>query len=133
MARPGIIASKKGLVPPGPTGCDPGLTFFFQALNIPIKIGKGQIEISNRNLRTQPRRQQQLRRRQHWWVKKKATIKKSAAAKKKAAIQNKNTHDAQWASLLNPSIEFVVYAVREGMPTDCGFRAPRIAAKFSQN
>eukprot|EP01083_Nonionella_stella_P252710 870367_1 len=47
MARPGIIAPNNVLVPPGPTGCDPGQTSFFQALNIPTKIVKGQIEITN--------------------------------------------------------------------------------------
>lgn len=33
------------MVPPGPTGCDPGQTSFFQALNIATKIQKAQIEI----------------------------------------------------------------------------------------
>lgn len=47
MARPGIIAPNDVMVPPGPTGCDPGQTSFFQALNIPTKIVKGQIEITN--------------------------------------------------------------------------------------
>jgi len=34
-------------VPAGPTGCDPGQTSFFQVLQIPTKIVKGQIEITN--------------------------------------------------------------------------------------
>jgi len=35
------------IVPAGPTGCDPGQTSFFQVLQIPTKIVKGQIEITN--------------------------------------------------------------------------------------
>jgi large subunit ribosomal protein LP0 len=35
-------------VDPGPTGCDPGQTAWFQALNIPTKINKGQIEMISR-------------------------------------------------------------------------------------
>ena len=35
------------IVPAGPTGCDPGQTSFFQALNIATKINKSQIEIIN--------------------------------------------------------------------------------------
>jgi large subunit ribosomal protein LP0 len=34
-------------VPAGATGCDPGQTSFFQVLQIPTKIVKGQIEITN--------------------------------------------------------------------------------------
>lgn len=34
-------------IPAGPTGCDPGQTNFFQVLQIPTKIVKGQIEITN--------------------------------------------------------------------------------------
>lgn len=44
-ARVGLIAPVNVVVPPGPTGCDPGQTAFFQALNIATKIVKGQIEI----------------------------------------------------------------------------------------
>jgi len=44
-ARVGLFAPVDVIVPPGPTGCDPGQTAFFQALNIATKIVKGQIEI----------------------------------------------------------------------------------------
>lgn len=44
-ARVGSIAQKDVFVPPGPTGCDPGQTSFFQVLGIPTKIQRGQIEI----------------------------------------------------------------------------------------
>jgi len=44
-AKVGQVAEKDVLVPPGPTGCDPGQTQWFQALNVPTKIVKGQIEI----------------------------------------------------------------------------------------
>jgi len=46
-ARPGAIAPVDVTVPPGPTGCDPGQTSFFQVLQIPTKIQKGQIEITS--------------------------------------------------------------------------------------
>jgi len=46
-ARIGAIAPVDVKVPPGPTGCDPGQTSFFQVLQIPTKIVKGQIEITN--------------------------------------------------------------------------------------
>lgn len=46
-ARPGSIAPVDVTVPPGPTGCDPGQTSFFQVLQIPTKIVKGQIEITS--------------------------------------------------------------------------------------
>jgi large subunit ribosomal protein LP0 len=46
-ARPGMIAPLDVYVPPGPTGLDPGQTNFFQALNIPTKIFKGQIEMTS--------------------------------------------------------------------------------------
>jgi len=46
-AKVGAIAPINVVVPPGPTGCDPGQTAFFQALNIGTKIQKGQIEIVN--------------------------------------------------------------------------------------
>jgi large subunit ribosomal protein LP0 len=44
-ARIGVEAPCEVRVPPGPTGCDPGQTSFFQALNIATKISRGQIEI----------------------------------------------------------------------------------------
>jgi len=46
-AKVGNIASCDVFVPPGLTGLDPSQTSFFQALNIPTKINKGQIEISS--------------------------------------------------------------------------------------
>jgi large subunit ribosomal protein LP0 len=46
-ARVGAVAPSDVFVPPGPTGCDPGQTSFFQVLQIPTKIAKGQIEITN--------------------------------------------------------------------------------------
>jgi large subunit ribosomal protein LP0 len=48
IARPGVIAPNDVVVPPGPTGLDPGQTSFFQALNIATKIFKGQIEITSK-------------------------------------------------------------------------------------
>lgn len=45
-ARAGAIAPVDVVVPAGPTGCDPGQTSFFQVLQIPTKIQKGQIEIT---------------------------------------------------------------------------------------
>jgi len=47
-ARIGAIAPCDVWVEPGPTGCDPGQTAWFQALNIPTKINKGQIEMISR-------------------------------------------------------------------------------------
>lgn len=44
-ARAGVIAESTVIVPAGPTGCDPGQTSWFQALNVPTKISRGQIEI----------------------------------------------------------------------------------------
>jgi len=44
-AKVGQVAENDVVVPPGPTGCDPGQTQWFQALNVPTKIVKGQIEI----------------------------------------------------------------------------------------
>lgn len=44
-AKAGSIAPSNVIVPAGPTGCDPGQTGFFQALNIATKITRGQIEI----------------------------------------------------------------------------------------
>jgi len=46
-ARVGAIAPVAVTIPAGPTGCDPGQTNFFQVLQIPTKIVKGQIEITN--------------------------------------------------------------------------------------
>jgi len=46
-ARVGSVAPVEVVVPAGPTGCDPGQTSFFQVLQIPTKIVKGQIEITN--------------------------------------------------------------------------------------
>lgn len=46
-ARVGAISPVDVVVPAGPTGCDPGQTNFFQVLQIPTKIVKGQIEITN--------------------------------------------------------------------------------------
>jgi len=46
-ARVGAIAPVDVIVPAGPTGADPGQTSFFQVLQIPTKIVKGQIEITN--------------------------------------------------------------------------------------
>jgi len=47
-ARVGAVAPIDVYVEPGPTGCDPGQTSWFQALNIPTKINKGQIEMISR-------------------------------------------------------------------------------------
>lgn len=47
-AKAGTLAPSDVFVPPGGTGMDPGQTSFFQALNIPTKIFKNQIEILNR-------------------------------------------------------------------------------------
>jgi len=44
-ARVGQLAECDVTIPPGPTGCDPGQTAWFQALNVATKIQKGQIEI----------------------------------------------------------------------------------------
>jgi large subunit ribosomal protein LP0 len=51
-ARVGSIAPIDVIVPPGPTGADPGQTSFFQALQIATKIQKGQIEIVSEVLLT---------------------------------------------------------------------------------
>lgn len=47
-ARVGSVSPVDVFVEPGPTGCDPGQTAWFQALNIPTKINKGQIEMISR-------------------------------------------------------------------------------------
>lgn len=44
-AKSGMFAPVDVIVPPGPTGLDPGQTSFFQALNIGTKISRGSIEI----------------------------------------------------------------------------------------
>jgi len=44
-AKAGIAAPDDVFVPPGPTGQDPSQTGFFQALDIPTKINRGQVEI----------------------------------------------------------------------------------------
>jgi len=44
-ARVGVIAPVDVLVPAGSTGMDPAATSFYQALNIPTKINKGNVEI----------------------------------------------------------------------------------------
>jgi len=44
-AKAGILAPSDVLVPAGPTGQDPSQTSFFQALDIPTKINRGQVEI----------------------------------------------------------------------------------------
>lgn len=46
-ARVNAVAPVDVSIPAGPTGCDPGQTSFFQVLQIPTKISKGQIEITN--------------------------------------------------------------------------------------
>jgi len=46
-ARAGTVANCDVYVPPGPTGCDPSQTSYFQALNVPTKISRGQIEITS--------------------------------------------------------------------------------------
>lgn len=44
-AKAGTIAPNDVIVPAGPTGMEPTQTTFLQALNIPSKINKGQVEI----------------------------------------------------------------------------------------
>lgn len=44
-AKVGVIAPSDVIVPAGPTGMEPTQTSFLQALNIPSKIAKGQVEI----------------------------------------------------------------------------------------
>jgi large subunit ribosomal protein LP0 len=45
-AKAGVVANSDVVVPPGPTGCDPSQTGYFQAMDVPTKITKGQIEIA---------------------------------------------------------------------------------------
>lgn len=47
QAKAGAISPCEVIVEAGPTGMEPTKTSFFQALNIPTKINKGQIEIIN--------------------------------------------------------------------------------------
>jgi len=47
-AKIGAVAPEDVFVEPGPTGMEPTQTQFLQALNIPSKIVKGQVEIINR-------------------------------------------------------------------------------------
>merc|ERR1719181_1446763 len=47
-ARAGTVANVDVWVPPGPTGCDPSQTSYFQALDVPTKISRGQIEITSK-------------------------------------------------------------------------------------
>jgi len=49
-AKVGTFAPNDVLVPAGPTGLEPTQTSFLQALNIPSKINKGQVEIQNDHL-----------------------------------------------------------------------------------
>jgi len=44
-AKTGVTAPVNVIIQPGPTGQDPSQTSFFQALDIPTKINRGQIEI----------------------------------------------------------------------------------------
>lgn len=46
-AKVNSIAPVDVVIAAGPTGCDPGQTAFFQVLQIPTKIVKGQIEITS--------------------------------------------------------------------------------------
>jgi len=45
-AKAGVVAPKDVMIPSGPTGLEPSQTSFFQALNIPTKIVKGAIELT---------------------------------------------------------------------------------------
>jgi len=45
QVKAGVIAPSNVVIPAGPTGQDPSQTSFFQALDIPTKINRGQIEI----------------------------------------------------------------------------------------
>lgn len=46
-ARAGVVANAHVYVPKGPTGCDPSQTSYFQTMEIPTKISRGQIEIQS--------------------------------------------------------------------------------------
>lgn len=45
-AKAGVVAPKNVTIPQGPSGLEPSQTSFFQALNIPTKIVKGSIELT---------------------------------------------------------------------------------------
>merc|ERR1712025_440302 len=45
-ARAGVVANADVTVPKGPTGCDPSQTSYFQTMEIPTKISRGQIEMT---------------------------------------------------------------------------------------
>jgi large subunit ribosomal protein LP0 len=45
-AKTGVVAPIDVVIPPGPTGLDPGQTSFFQTMNIGTKIVKGSIEMT---------------------------------------------------------------------------------------
>lgn len=45
-AKAGTVAPKDVFIPMGPTGLEPSQTSFFQAMNIPTKIVKGAIEVT---------------------------------------------------------------------------------------
>jgi large subunit ribosomal protein LP0 len=45
-AKTGVVAPMDVVIPPGPTGLDPGQTSFFQTMNIGTKIVKGSIEMT---------------------------------------------------------------------------------------
>jgi len=45
-ARAGVVAPKDVFIPAGPTNLEPSQTSFFQAMNIPTKIVKGSIEVT---------------------------------------------------------------------------------------
>jgi len=47
QAKAGVLAPSDVVVPAGPTGQDPSATSFFQALDIPTKINRGQVEIES--------------------------------------------------------------------------------------
>jgi len=47
QVKAGVLAPSNVIIPSGPTGQDPSQTSFFQALDIPTKINRGQIEIVN--------------------------------------------------------------------------------------
>merc|ERR1712183_823413 len=46
-ARAGVVANADVIVPKGPTGADPSQTSYFQTMDIPTKISRGQIEIQS--------------------------------------------------------------------------------------
>ena len=46
-AHVGVVVNTDITVPKGPTGCDPSQTSYFQTMEIPTKISRGQIEIQS--------------------------------------------------------------------------------------